>query len=225
MSKNLLENVGVTNAQISGDTRFDSVFENSNSVQNFPEITAFVQDKKVVVFGSTWEEDEAIIVKWINKQVDIKCIIAPHEINSSKIVALQNKISKSCGIYSKGNFINNDILIIDKMGMLKHLYAYGTVNYVGGGFGKGIHNLLEAVVFGKNVLFGPNYKKFPEAFELIKIGGGISVSNLNELELAFKQAISNPNTQNKSYFLSNLGATKKVSEYIKVQLNKNTSNA
>lgn len=172
---------------IAGDTRFDRVVEIANSFSPIPEIAQFTKDKIVIVAGSTWPADEGNIKKAVEKIPSLTLIIAPHEIDDAHIKNLESLFTDSIKFSAIKNgtaqdWSNKHVLIIDNIGMLSRLYYYATICYIGGGFNKsGIHNTLEAAVYGKPVIFGPYYKKFKEAVDLIKINGGISYSNENEL--------------------------------------------
>jgi len=185
VSADLLNSINITNYTVCGDTRFDRVIDIANSSKDFPEIQEFAQNSKVIVAGSSWEKDEKILIKYINESENIKLIIAPHEIKDSNLKRIEKSLNKTCLRYSKiseNNPANFDILIIDNIGMLSALYKYGQVAYIGGGFGAGIHNILEAAVYGVPILFGPKYQKFDEAKELIEQGGAIPISSYNDFK-------------------------------------------
>ena len=185
VSANLLDSVNITNYTVCGDTRFDRVIDIANSSKDFTEIKQFAQNSKVIVAGSSWEKDEEILIKYINSSENIKLIIAPHEIKETNIKRIEKSFNKTCLRYSKiteNNPSDFDILIIDNIGMLSALYKYGQIAYIGGGFGAGIHNILEAAVYGVPVLFGPKYQKFDEAKELIKQGGAFSILNYDDFK-------------------------------------------
>ena len=174
-SLKLLKKNSVEHCSISGDTRFDRVKEIADNFTEIPYISSFIESKEVIIAGSTWPEDERVIVKYLNN-FSGKLILAPHEINENRLSKAEELFTDSIR-YSQiteksGSF---KVLIIDNVGMLSRLYKYGTLAYVGGGFTRdGIHNILEAAVYGKPVVFGPNYKKYREAKELIAAGGAIS---------------------------------------------------
>ena len=188
-SFDLLLKAGVTQCTIAGDTRFDRVLDISTEAKKLPVIEKFSADKKVIVAGSTWRDDEKLLAHWMKEQSttykDVRLIIAPHEIDEESLRELELIFSHSKSIrYSvaeEATFQNFDVLLIDNIGMLASLYNYATICYIGGGFGKGIHNILEAAVFGKPVLFGPNFHKFEEAKELIGMGGATSITNYKQL--------------------------------------------
>jgi len=195
-SHELLSFVGVENVTVSGDTRLDRVADIAADIKEFPLVKAFAGNSKVLIAGSTWPADEELLVKYLqtNKH-QIKTIIAPHEIEEAKIRVLIEKLGSKAGRYSQANPQNIstwDVLIIDSIGMLAHLYNYGTIAYIGGGFGEGIHNILEAAVFGLPVIFGPNYTKFHEALELLEREGAFPVDNYSDFEQALNNLLEDP---------------------------------
>lgn len=200
-SLQLLYKSRITNVTVSGDTRFDRVYGSSKQKHSLPDIEKFCGDSKIMVCGSTWSQDEELLIPFINqKQAHVKFIIAPHEINSSQLQKLKNEILLKVCFYSE--FKNNsnlscDVLVIDNVGLLSKLYQYAHFAYIGGGFGKGIHNILEAVVYGVPVFIGPNYEKFREARELVKLKGVFVVNNKEELERNFDMlSLDNSKLQN-----------------------------
>ena len=222
----LLKQAGVNQCTVAGDTRFDSVIENTKKGEAVPEVAKFVGTNKAVIFGSTWPEDEQVILPWINEQrEDLKLVVAPHEINKAKIIAFRQKVKVKTALYSEGHFENAQMLILDCVGILKRLYRYSTVNYVGGGFGSGIHNLLEPSSFGKPVIFGPRNQKFVEAKELINLGAGHEIKDastfsgkMNDLLMQSEQW---DETTLKNYFSDNSGAGTKVQKYVEQMLKPN----
>jgi 3-deoxy-D-manno-octulosonic-acid transferase len=182
-SKELLQNIGFSNCTIAGDTRFDSVITNTQNAISIPLIEEFSKNKTTIICGSTWPKDEPLLAKYIKENPNYNYIIAPHELQH--ISALQKQTNAL--LFSKANNTNissSNVLIIDSIGVLSNIYQYGKLAYIGGGFGVGIHNILEAVAFGLPVIFGPNYQKFNEATELIKQKGAVSISNYTELTSA-----------------------------------------
>jgi 3-deoxy-D-manno-octulosonic-acid transferase len=207
-SKQLLKSIGYNNITVCGDTRFDRVFEISKQVVSIPLIEKFKQNKNIFIAGSTWLEDEKVIA-------NCKLILAPHEIDENHLRVLDKLFGNAKKIrYSQANEQNvttADVLIIDNIGMLSSIYQYASIAYIGGGFGKGIHNILEAATFGKPVIFGPNYKKFSEANELIQLGGAFSVSTEENLKSILNsinntEALSQISTISKNYVTSHSGA-------------------
>lgn len=218
-SGELLNSIGFTNWTVSGDTRFDRVYENSLQPKKIELIENFVANKKVLIAGSTWPEDEALLNKLsLSLSDDWKFILAPHEVDKSHIDSIMSGLGSQAIRFSelKNNPGNTTarIVVIDNIGMLSSLYQYGTISYIGGGFSKsGIHNTLEPAAFSLPVIFGPNYKKFMEAGELIKTGGGFSIADFDELNYVFSTLVQNPEKLEKSslasgnYVKQNINAT------------------
>lgn len=218
-SEQLLKNIGLDNITISGDTRFDRVAEIAKQAKRIEIAEKFKQDNSIIIGGSTWDKDEEIIIEFINtSQRKTKYIIAPHEIHESNIQRIIKSINKPVISYSSASINNvNDfqVLIIDNIGMLSSLYRYADIAYIGGGFGVGIHNILEAATFGLPVVFGPNYKKFQEAVDLVESGGAFSVDSYENLQIRFENLLENIETNkagkiSKEYVLNNQGATSKI---------------
>ncbi|WP_317131817.1 MULTISPECIES: 3-deoxy-D-manno-octulosonic acid transferase [Mucilaginibacter] len=237
-SVQLLKGIGITNTSVSGDTRFDRVWANAQNPKVLPLIQQFKNGHKLFIAGSTWPQDENILTKLVSQYPDWKFIFAPHEIPEEKINNLIELLPQGKAItfsqlrteaegLKSGDFINQSLtsnnlqsLVIDNIGMLSSLYAYADVAYIGGGFGVGIHNTLEAAAFGLPVIFGPNYQKFNEARELIAIKAGFSISNETELKdivdtLVNDEAFYNI-TRKKvfNYVKENVGATDMIMKYI-----------
>jgi len=222
-SEELLNRIGFKNTTVSGDTRFDRVFEISKSVKQIDLVKQFAGAKKMLIAGSSWPEDESLVQRLKSgslKSDGWKIIVAPHEIDEKHIGAIEAgfKDKAICLRYSMADEQNvqaADVLIIDNIGMLSSLYQYGTISFIGGGFGKGIHNILEAATFGLPVIFGPNYEKFTEAKELIKLGGAFSVNNEEELKktialLSDEQVLKTASHISKNYVESRVGASEKI---------------
>lgn len=184
-SVSLLRKIGIDQVSISGDTRFDRVFEAAAGKRSFPDIENFVAGNRVVLAGSTWPEDEEMLIAVINKkELAAKYIIAPHEIHRDRIDRFISRVDAKTICYTSASpdeYKSADILIIDTIGILLHLYQYATVAYIGGGFGKSIHNILEAATFGKPVIFGPNHHKFQEAKDLLAVSGAFCIASQGEL--------------------------------------------
>ncbi len=214
-SENLLKSIGLNNVTINGDTRFDRVYENAQSPKQLSLIESFIGNSPTLICGSTWPEDEKILSALPEKYPNWKFIIAPHEIHESHIESIEKQFSINSlrfSVFSSSDQTLNakhQTLIIDNIGMLSSLYQYGKVAYIGGGFGTGIHNTLEAAAFGLPVIFGPKYDKFQEAKDLIAIGAAESISSVEELIRAFEGFIENKNAadQAKRYVVDKKGAT------------------
>jgi len=222
-SLKLLERLNLHNITVSGDTRFDRVHQIVEQEKQLPLIEKFAnktkEERLIFVAGSTWEKDEEILIPYFNQHPEIKLIIVPHEIKESHIAELKNRLKRPCVRYSQADekeIEKAGCLIIDCVGLLSSVYRYGEIAYVGGGFGVGIHNVLEAAVYGIPVLFGPNYGKFKEAKELIAFEGAFSVSNeadfsarMNNLS-TYPDLIQTAGEKAKGYVVNNFGATQKI---------------
>ncbi len=218
-SKKLADSlIDKSKSMVSGDTRFDRVVAIAENFTDVPEVKEFCGSNKVIVAGSTWEEDEAELIHYVKKHPEIKFIIAPHEIDSENIKDVQKEFPNSI-LYSQLSTFNFQLsfpncLIIDNIGLLSRLYKYGTITYVGGGFGAdGVHNVLEAAVYGKPVIYGTEYEKFAEAIRLIESGGGIEIENALELEKVLDELLDDEKEYKlvcdaaKKYVYENAGAT------------------
>lgn len=172
-SLKLLYKNAISKVTVAGDTRFDAVCKNAAEHKQITEIEAFKSDKKLIVIGSSWKSDMHVVEKWINAVNEDFCfVIAPHEIKEVEMADLERKYNGLAIRYSKAGGFSLEkykILIIDNVGLLSRIYRYANYVYIGGGFGVGIHNILEAAVYGAPIFFGPNYEKFNEAVELVKL--------------------------------------------------------
>ncbi len=195
-SKEKIEAIGFQNVIISGDTRFDrvaAILERDNTVDF---IEKFKNNAPTIVVGSSWPKDETLLAAYINQApANVKFIIAPHNIKEDQILSLKSQISKSTVLFSEkeqvANLSDYSVFIVDTIGLLTKIYSYGTIAYVGGGFGNpGIHNTLEPATFGIPILIGPNYSNFAEAVSLVKLGGCISISNEKELKSYFDRLLN-----------------------------------
>jgi 3-deoxy-D-manno-octulosonic-acid transferase len=220
-SLDLLTGIGITNASLAGDTRFDRVWDLLQEAPELQPIADFIAGRKAVIAGSTWEEDERLLAGWWKSHDDRCLIIAPHEIHESHI---QQLLGLFPGAVRFSSLKPGAVLIIDNVGMLSALYRYGHVTYVGGGFGKdGIHNILEPATYSKPVVFGPVHHKFPEAAALLAAGGGASISNQAELDkimeslLEDDQLCAQKGKQAGRYVAENKGATERILDYIRTR--------
>jgi len=220
-SAQLLGEFGITNVSVCGDTRFDRVIEVRKSVRNFPSLDTFAGDDKrqLLVAGSTWPQDEDIIIPYFNNNPGMKLIIAPHEIHREHLLDIVAKLQRPTLRFSEANehnVVGIDCLIIDSFGLLSSIYRYGNMAYIGGGFGKGIHNTLEAAVYGIPVVFGPKYRKFKEAVDLITAGGGFVVQNADTFAglmdnfAAHPEQMREAGTRVGEYVDRNIGVTEKI---------------
>ena len=224
-SLRLLESISIKHVTVTGDTRFDRVIEIAQNAQTIEPVEAFCDDKTTIVCGSTWPEDEEMLIKYIQEEEnDLKLILAPHEINKTHIDKITKQIKVPYACFSQreeSDLKNARVFIIDNIGMLSSIYRYGQIAYIGGGFGNGIHNTLEAAVYGTPVFFGPNYHKFQEAKDLINQNGGVSFGSYNELKTSLNNYLKNPEDLKKSgaaagnYVMKNAGATATILNYLK----------
>jgi 3-deoxy-D-manno-octulosonic-acid transferase len=234
-SKKLMDEIGLASiCSVSGDTRFDRVIEIAEKFEAIPVIHQFVGNNKAIIAGSTWKEDEEVLQKafTIVNDPTLKLIIAPHEISDAHIADLKGLFPDSI-LFSQlaiGNWQlatgsrepkTGNILIIDNVGMLSRLYKYGYITFIGGAFKKdGVHNVLEAAVYGKPVLFGPFYKKYTEAVELVKTGGAIEVINADDCAGTIQSLLNNKDKyelcskRSLDYVWKNRGATEKIMQFI-----------
>ena len=217
-SIDLLKSIQIDNVSLCGDTRFDRVFEVTQNKKSFPLIEKFCGKSKIVLAGSSWPADEDILAEYSKtSDPEVKFIIAPHEIDKEHIESIIQKLKAPFIKYSEisgDNITDKKVLIVDCIGILLHLYQYASFAYVGGGFGKSIHNILEAATFGKPVIFGPNFNKFQEAKDLIKLGGAFKIRNYDDLRTISDKFLSNETYLNErsiicsNYVKENTGATK-----------------
>lgn len=234
-SKDLLKSIGISNVKVCGDTRFDRVVQIKGQAKHLPLIEAFVssedgKEAKTLIAGSSWPKDEDIFIPYFNNN-DVKLIIAPHEIHESHIAYIESLLKKPTIRYSQANaetIKNYDCLIIDTFGLLSSIYGYGHIAYVGGGFGVGIHNIVEAAVYGIPVLFGPNFKKFREAHQLIEAGGGYPIHDYDTFRglidefLQHPEVLSSAGKHADEYVQSNTGVVNKVMSIIQSDLKEKT---
>lgn len=243
-SEHLLQSVGINCVSVSGDTRFDRVWTNAQNPKSFPVIAEFAQGKKTFIAGSTWPEDEQLLAKLATDHPDWKFIFAPHEIKEEKINKLIEQLPANSTIRHSQLTIESEVrsrkskvesqiqnserktqnskqtLIIDNIGMLSSLYQYGQIAYIGGGFGVGIHNTLEAAAFGLPVIFGPNYDKFKEAKDSISLQIGFTISDEHELKRTFdfltedELRYESISKKIKEYVKEHTGATDMIMEYL-----------
>jgi 3-deoxy-D-manno-octulosonic-acid transferase len=185
-SRDLLAGIGVTNVTVAGDTRFDRVARIAESARELPLIERFAAGQSLFVAGSTWEPDERILQRLVNAHPELKFIVAPHEMEISRITSLSEHTAGGAARYTEldadSDPSGKHLLIIDTIGILSSIYRYASYAYIGGGFGAGIHNTLEAATFGLPIAFGPNYHKFKEACDLTESGAAVSISNFEELD-------------------------------------------
>ena len=216
VSKALLEKISVTNVSVAGDTRFDRVVQISGNARDIPQIALFRGDEKLFLAGSSWKPDEDIIAQYINTNPGrMKWIFAPHEIDSSNIDRIEKLFSVDVVRFSDFSEERADarVMIIDNIGMLSSAFSYAYIAAIGGGFGKGIHNVLEPACWSIPVVFGPNFTKFREAVDLIKLNCARSYSSYDEFEIILDKWLTDEafylNSSKKAggYVIQNTGAT------------------
>ncbi|MFV0330478.1 MAG: 3-deoxy-D-manno-octulosonic acid transferase [Dysgonomonas sp.] len=223
-SAKLLAGINITNVEVCGDTRFDRVLDIQKQAKQLPVAEAFekkakMENEQIFIAGSTWPKDEDILIPYFNITTDLKLIIAPHEIDEAHLKYIESNLQRPHIRYSRaipemmGDY---DCLIIDNFGLLSSLYRYGQLAYVGGGFGVGIHNVLEAAVYDIPVIFGPNFKKFREAQQLIEQGGGYSISDYQSFRglmdefLQYKESLDAAGLHAGNYVRSNARVVQRV---------------
>lgn len=225
-SKTLLEQIGFKNVDISGDTRFDRVFNQLEMDNRLDFAEEFKNDQTCIVFGSTWPEDEDLFLDFLNSSSnDLKFIIAPHKIEKEKIEKLKSKIQKKTLLHSeleKVDLSEYQVLIIDCIGILGKLYSYADISFVGGAAGKtGLHNILEPATFGVPIVIGKNHENFPEAEELQQKGGLFSVKTPEECTAILQRLTRNVSFRIKSgehseqFILENKGATSLILDFLR----------
>ncbi len=224
-SLTLLESIGISNASVSGDTRFDRVHDIAQNVAEDSRFHAFCGQVPVVVAGSTWPADEELLVRYMNETGNAcKWIIAPHEIHESGIGRLEGQLRAKVKRYTrleqettdKEGLEDTGVILVDTIGLLSSLYRYASLAYIGGGFGKGIHNTLEAAAFGKPVIFGPRFHKFQEARDLAERGAAFPVHDYAGFKSALDRLLNDPQLLRTSgdaagnYVKSMLGASSRI---------------
>ena len=218
-SRRFLSKIGINKVTVVGDTRFDRVLQIREEAKELPLVEKFKGDSFTLVAGSSWGPDEDLFLEYFNTHPEMKLIIAPHVIDENHLVEIISKLKRPYVRYTRAderNVQKADCLIIDCFGLLSSIYRYGEVAYIGGGFGVGIHNTLEAAVYGIPVVFGPKYQKFMEAKQLIEAQGAFSISNYEELASLFDRFLTDEHFHRETgsnagfYVTNNAGATDKV---------------
>ena len=224
-SRVLLAQYGITQASVAGDTRFDrmqAVTGDGLQVTDLrlAPIVDFARGcERMIVAGSTWPKDEILLKQYMENR-SAKLILVPHELDEKHLHFIFNLFQGRFVRYSRAtqaSLIHAQVMVVDTMGLLSSIYRFGQVAYIGGGFGVGIHNTIEAAAYGMPVIFGPNYEHFREAQDLIKVGAARSIKTYSELEAALDTALDNHETigaKAAAYVASELGATDKIFEKI-----------
>ncbi len=228
-SARLLGSIGINQVTVAGDTRFDRVRQIADAARDLPEIAAFVGNEPCLIVGSAWEADRTVIAPALNHlKIPLKAIIAPHEIHETELARWEQNLNGQTLRYSAyqaaGFQIDNtnaQYLLIDNIGMLSSLYRYGQVAYIGGAFGAGLHNILEAATFGLPIIFGnKNFEKFQEAVDLIKQQGAWAIGNTSDFQKKLEFLLNSPPAQEKSgatnraYVQTRVGATPAVMQQV-----------
>jgi len=224
-SKQMLQTLNIDKVTVSGDTRFDRVWANAQQPKSIAGVNEFKNGHKLFIAGSSWPQDEQLIAELVKEHANWKFIFAPHEISEEKMDNLVNSLPANTIKYSQltthhSLLTTHQTLIIDNIGMLSSLYQYANIAYIGGGFGAGIHNTLEAAAFGLPVIFGPKYDKFKEAKDLIALQGGFSVDDEEGLKKVFtfltedEKRYQSTSEKAKNYVKDHTGATETIMGYL-----------
>lgn len=223
-SRELLSKYGVTNVSVFGDTRFDRVQDVYKNTKQVPMVDLFVNNNRsdnqlTMVAGSSWQQDEEVYLNYFNDHPELKLIIAPHEIHKDHLMHIESMLKRPSIRLSEAtekDIKGKSCLIVDSFGLLSSIYRYGDLAYIGGGFGAGIHNVLEAAVYGIPVIFGPKYQKFKEARDLLQVGGAFSItdektfeSKMEELS-TYRDLLEAAGAAAGDFVKSNIGATNRI---------------
>lgn len=223
-SRELLSKYGVTNVSVFGDTRFDRVQDVYKNTKQIPMVELFVNNNRsdnqlTMVAGSSWQQDEEVYLNYFNEHPELKLIIAPHEIHKDHLMHIESMLKRPSIRLSEAtekDIKGKSCLIVDSFGLLSSIYRYGDLAYIGGGFGAGIHNVLEAAVYGIPVIFGPKYQKFKEARDLLQVGGAFSItdektfeSKMEELS-TYRDLLDAAGAAAGDFVKSNIGATNRI---------------
>ncbi len=226
-SKSLLTQLSISNVTIAGDTRMDRVKDITENSKANAIVSLFVEDAELtMVVGSSWPQDITVLAPIINSETDIKFIIAPHEVNEHHLSQIDQLIKRPLVRYTQvKDPASFEVLVIDTVGLLSHLYQYGDYAYIGGGFGKGLHNILEAATFGLPLFFGNrNYTKFREARKLVELGGAQAVKNTVQIQKALNELKGNSDRYREvselchQFVMEQTGATEVIMDYTKREL-------
>ena len=223
-SAKLLESINLKNYTITGDTRFDRVAQICSAPKRIPQFENLDKNKTIII-GSSWQKDEEVFAKLLDEYSNLKLIVVPHEIDHERIASVESIFEKQKSIKlsktdESSNLSEFNVIIVDSIGLLSSIYQYGFFAHIGGGFGKGIHNILEAACYGMPIIFGPNYEKFEEAKSLIKLGGAYCVKNHVDLKNIFEKKLNNEieirqaSEISKKFVENNIGASDKIFDSI-----------
>ena len=226
VSRELLSTIGIDNVTVVGDTRFDRVLQIKAAVKQLPIVEQFKGNSKCFIAGSSWQPDEEIFISWFKNHQDWKLIIAPHVIAEDHLQQIEKMLGDRKVVrYTKAtvdSVVDAEVLIVDCFGLLSSIYHYADVTYVGGGFGVGIHNTLEAAVWDVPVFFGPNNQRFQEAQGLKNCGGGLEISNADDFRRYMLGFEEHPELMKElgekagAYVASLAGATRKILSFVKL---------
>ena len=223
-SRELLSKYGVTNVSVFGDTRFDRVQDVYKNTKQVPMVDLFVNNNRsdnqlTMVAGSSWQQDEEVYLNYFNDHPELKLIIAPHEIHKDHLMHIESMLKRPSIRLSEAtekDIKGKSCLIVDSFGLLSSIYRYGDLAYIGGGFGAGIHNVLEAAVYGIPVIFGPKYQKFKEARDLLQVGGAFSITDEKTFEskmeelTTYRDLLEAAGAAAGDFVKSNIGATNRI---------------
>ena len=226
-SFDILHRYGFKNVSLSGDTRLDRVGQIADASPKLEKLEIFGGGQKIIIAGSTWKEDEDLFIPYVNKSPSgLKFVIAPHEVTPQSLERITNALEKPYTFYSTSSIqdlLDSDVLIVDGYGYLNSIYRYGILAYIGGGFTSGIHSILEPAVFGLPVIFGPDYHKFQEAYDMLSLGAACAISDSGELEDQIESLRMNPEMLNiasnlaRGYVDKNRGASREIVNYLFTQ--------
>lgn len=224
-SVQLLASIGINKVSVTGDTRFDRVYSLAKNAKVVDQMECFAAtDRPIFVAGSTWEPDDTILLEMVRDFPIMKFVIVPHELPRAKIISLKERceaLGRKTICYTENRNEEADVMIIDTIGILSSTYRYATMAYIGGGFGAGIHNTLEAATYGLPIAFGPNYGRFAEARDLISLEAAISINNSQELSQWIAKLLKNKiylrkcSDSSRDYVSKKIGATKLIIDFIK----------
>ena len=222
--KLLLETLNISSVQVTGDTRFDRVLENYTNYSKDKKITKFLKDSNNFIIGSSWMEDHKVLLSCCENNTPLNWIIAPHKIDSKSILELEKSIPIDFAKWSTFDFesdFHKKVLIVDEIGILSSLYKYSKIAYVGGGMGnKGLHNTLEAAVYGIPIIIGKNFQRYPEALEMEKLGGVLSISTKKEFKDVWMKLTNNEEIRlkmgktNFDFIRRSIGSSDKIISYL-----------